>query len=103
MRNPLWRIIRPSFELIFCTLSIVAVTGLAGHAYGSWKSRKTQKMWLQDFLPIEPDIRRVRIMTYGYNTKLIEDTIDDGMVDYRRHFIQQLTNSRDSPEVPAAL
>ncbi|KAH0608276.1 uncharacterized protein H6S33_002328 [Morchella sextelata] len=79
-------------------VDIVAVTGLAGHAYGSWKSRKTQKMWLQDFLPIEPDIRRVRIMTYGYNTKLIENTVDDGMVDYRRHFIQQLTNSRDSPE-----
>src|SRR5436305_13338257 len=35
---------------------IVAVTGLAGHAFGSWSSLPRQ-MWLRDFLPQDiPDI-----------------------------------------------
>jgi hypothetical protein len=31
--------------------SLIAVTGLAGDAYGSWKRRESQRMWLKDFLP----------------------------------------------------
>ncbi|KAF8542620.1 hypothetical protein BDD12DRAFT_802693 [Trichophaea hybrida] len=53
--------------------NIVAVTGLAGHAYGSWRNRKTHQMWLKDFLP--HDIKNVRIMSYGYNSNLVGDTV----------------------------
>ncbi|KAF8249223.1 hypothetical protein K440DRAFT_544459 [Wilcoxina mikolae CBS 423.85] len=48
--------------------SVIAVTGLAGHAYGSLKNRETNRMWLMEFLP--QDIKNVRIITYGYDTNL---------------------------------
>jgi hypothetical protein len=71
----------------------VAVTGLAGHAFESWRSRDTHRMWLKDFLPA--DVKDVRIMTYGYDSNFIRR--EQGrmrLVDYRRNFIQQLENSR---------
>jgi hypothetical protein len=74
-------------------LSVIAVTGLAGHALSSWKSRHTRHMWLKDFLPM--DIKNIRIMTYGYDSSLIEfERNDMRLVDYKRNFIQQLENSR---------
>jgi hypothetical protein len=54
-------------------------------------------MWLKDLLP--DDVGGIRIMTYGYNTNLIGETVEDGFVDYTRHFIQILENSRQLPEV----
>lgn len=33
------------------SFSIIAVTGLAGHAFGSWRSRGSPRMWLRDLLP----------------------------------------------------
>jgi len=54
-------------------------------------------MWLKDFLP--RDVKGIRIMSYGYNTNLVGHTVDDGFLDYRRHFIQMLVNSRSSAEV----
>lgn len=79
--------------------SIFAVTGLAGHAFGSWRHRKTHTMWLQDLLPKEADCKHVRILTYGYNTKLVGEDTDDRFLDYRRDFIQQLETARGSDEV----
>jgi len=78
--------------------SVVAVTGLAGHAFGSWRSRETHLMWLKDFLP--KHIKNIRIMTYGYNSSLVEDTKSTlRLADYRSNFIQQLENARSSAEV----
>jgi hypothetical protein len=77
---------------------VVAVTGLAGHAFGSWRSRETHKMWLKDFLP--KDVKNVRIMTYGYDSRLVElKKSEPRLTDYRRNFIQQLENSRSSAKV----
>jgi len=53
-------------------------------------------MWLKDLLP--RDAKGIRIMSYGYNTNLIGDTVDDVFLDYRRHFIHMLVNSRSSAE-----
>ncbi|KAF8539938.1 hypothetical protein BDD12DRAFT_980660 [Trichophaea hybrida] len=76
---------------------VVAVTGLAGHAFGSWRSRETHQMWLKDFLP--QDIKNVRIMTYGYDSSLVgSGRGDTRLVDYRRNFIQQLENARSMVE-----
>ncbi|KAF8535670.1 hypothetical protein BDD12DRAFT_983186 [Trichophaea hybrida] len=75
---------------------ILAVTGMAGHAYGSWRNRESCRMWLKDFLP--HDIQHIRVMSYGYNTNLVRSTVDDTILDYRRHFIEQLENARSSPE-----
>jgi len=77
---------------------VVAVTGLAGHAFGSWRNRDTCKMWLKDFLP--EDVKNVRIMTYGYDSSLVRGVKSETrLVDYRRNFIQQLENSRSAAEV----
>jgi hypothetical protein len=54
-------------------------------------------MWLMDFLPC--DVSGIRIMSYGYNSSLIENTVDDSILDYKRDFIHTLTNSRRQAEV----
>jgi hypothetical protein len=54
-------------------------------------------MWLKDLLP--RDVNGIRIMSYGYNTNLVGCTVDDQFLDYRRHFIHMLENSRSSAEV----
>jgi hypothetical protein len=77
--------------------SVVAVTGLAGHAFGSWRNRESRQMWLQDFLP--RDVKNVRIMIYGYNSRLDDYSDTNTMLDYRRNLIQQLENARSSREV----
>ena len=72
--------------------SVIAITGLGGHAFGSWRSRfSTERpldrpMWLRDFLPQR--FPGARVMTYGYGSSL------RWFNDYRRGFIQCLRNSR---------
>ncbi|KAF8540748.1 hypothetical protein BDD12DRAFT_804253 [Trichophaea hybrida] len=58
-------------------------------ACGSWRSRKAHQMWLPQ------DVKDIRIMSYSYNSNLVGNT---GSLDYRRHFIQMLTNARSSAE-----
>ena len=48
--------------------SIIALSGLGGHAFGSFKERKGNHMWLRDDLP--KDFPHARILIYGYDTKL---------------------------------
>ncbi|KAI9771315.1 MAG: hypothetical protein M1840_002285 [Geoglossum simile] len=85
---------KPKGEIV---ADVVAVTGLAGHAFGSWRSRETQRMWLKDFLP--KHVMGIRVMTYGYDSSLVGHTRSRSVLsDYRRNFIQQLENSRSSSE-----
>ncbi|VUC27567.1 unnamed protein product [Clonostachys rosea] len=49
--------------------SIIALSGLNGHAFGSFKARGSPWMWLRDALP--QYIKDSRIFIYGYDTKLI--------------------------------
>ncbi|KAA8899139.1 hypothetical protein FN846DRAFT_960911 [Sphaerosporella brunnea] len=76
---------------------VIAITGLGGHAYGSWRSRTMTErsvdrpMWLRDFLPVE--IVGIRIMTYGYDSSL-RNPNGSNLTDYRRNFIECLQNSR---------
>ena len=75
--------------------SIIAVTGLGGHAYGSWRNRESNNMWLHDFLPNR--FKNVRIMTYGYDSKLTgEPKTENRLLDYKRHFINMIKNARNS-------
>jgi len=57
-------------------------------------------MWLQDFLP--NDIKYIRIMTYGYDSRLKGGTASntETLQDYRRDFLEQLENSRSNAKVP---
>lgn len=62
--------------------SIIAVTGLAGHALGSFRSSKSTAVWLRDWLP--KDIPEARIFTYGYDKKLIDSTMKASIQDYAK-------------------
>ena len=55
--------------------SIVAISGLGGHAFGSFKERDGEHMWLRDALPWDitgegADTHIARIMLYGYSSSL---------------------------------
>jgi hypothetical protein len=78
---------------------VIAVTGLAGHAFGSWRNRETHQMWLKDFLPY--DVKNMRIMTYGYDSRLVgnDGATEMRLLDFQRHFIEQLQNARNSVPV----
>ncbi|KAF9875383.1 hypothetical protein CkaCkLH20_07203 [Colletotrichum karsti] len=45
---------------------VIAITGLAGHAYGSW-AWSEERMWLRDDL--KKDVANARILTYGYDSE----------------------------------
>lgn len=50
-----------------CKLDIIAISGLNGHAFGSFKQKDHDYMWIRDALPT--DLPRARIFTYGYDTR----------------------------------
>ncbi|MCJ1334037.1 hypothetical protein MMC10_010744 [Thelotrema lepadinum] len=50
-------------------ISCIAITGLGGHAFGSFKQRGGPHMWLCDSLP--HDLPGARIMLWGYDSKTL--------------------------------
>lgn len=81
-----------------CTTDIVAISGLNGHAFGSFKQKGGPHMWLRDSLPT--DCTTARIFTYGYDTKIPSvQTI----YDIARTFILLLGNLRAAGGPPRKL
>lgn len=77
--------------------SIIAITGLDGHAYGSWRGKgNLGRMWLRHFL--SQDLPYCRTMTYGYNSKLSARGIDT-IMDYSRGLMEALKKIRNTEEV----
>src|SRR2546421_12353097 len=77
--------------------SIIAITGLDGHAYGSWRGKgMLRRMWLRDFL--SKDMPRCRTMIYGYNSKLKSREIGK-IMDYGREFMEEIKKVRYTKEV----
>jgi hypothetical protein len=68
--------------------SVIAVTGLAGHAFGSWRAKGGSAMWLRDFLP--KDIPNIRVLIYGFDSKLEGKETTAGLSDYTTSFLQGL-------------
>jgi hypothetical protein len=58
-------------------VDIVAVTGLGGHALGSFRSADGMSVWLRDFAP--EDIPQARFITYGYDTAVVESDSNQGI------------------------
>lgn len=57
----------------------MAVCGLGGHAFGSFKNKKDGYMWLRDGLgesvcSDDSEKPMARVMTYGYDSKLHESS-----------------------------
>src|SRR5438876_677586 len=79
--------------------SIIAITGLDGHAYGSWRGKgPLGRMWLRDFL--SKDLPHCRTMIYGYNSKLLSNGIDT-IMDYSRELMEEVKKVRNTEEVRA--
>ncbi|KAL6695606.1 hypothetical protein J3F84DRAFT_408618 [Trichoderma pleuroticola] len=74
-------------------VDIIAVTGLAGHAFGSWKSKSKPDMWLRDFLPIS--IPNARVLTYGYDTKLPGSRSKSSILQLSRKLLESIKTTRD--------
>lgn len=82
------------------TSSIIAVTGLAGHAFGSW-ANGPDRMWLRDFLP--STISNARVLVYGYRTPLqgIEQP-KSILTEHADSFMNDLLTIRHNPAVRAS-
>jgi hypothetical protein len=79
--------------------SIIAITGLNGHAYGSWRGKgNLRRMWLRDFLL--KDLLCCCTMIYGYNLKLSTHGVDT-IMDYGRELIEEFKKIRNTEEVSA--
>src|ERR1700733_5980107 len=77
--------------------SIIAITGLDGHAYGSWRGKgNLGRMWLRDFLSKEPPNCRTKID--GYNSKQTSHGVDT-IMDYGREFLEGIKRVRHTQEV----
>ncbi|KAJ5366097.1 hypothetical protein N7541_000038 [Penicillium brevicompactum] len=76
---------------------IIAITGLDGHAYGSWQGRgNLGRMWLRDFL--SKDLPQCRTMIYGYNSKLSSHGVDT-ILDYGRELMEEMKQIRNTKEL----
>lgn len=76
--------------------SLVAVAGLNGHAFGSFraKNRSDTFIWLRDALP--HDIHNVRIFTYGYPSKLVASQCFETIKDLGGKFRVALRRVKNS-------
>ncbi|KAF2633913.1 hypothetical protein BU25DRAFT_381757 [Macroventuria anomochaeta] len=76
---------------------VIAITGLDGHAYGSWRGKgNLGRMWLRDFL--SKDLPCCRTMIYGYNSKLSSHGVDT-IMDYGRGLLEELKKIRATEEL----
>lgn len=78
-------------------ISVVAVTGLNGRPYDSWRGNGPHgSMWLRDFFRL--DLPSFRTMIYGYNTKWYSKSMSD-LNDMGHEFLNELQKARRSTEV----
>jgi hypothetical protein len=70
----------------------IALTGLGGHALGSFRSANGQFVWLRDALP--GTIPKARILTYGYDTKLQGDQSKQSIGRLAKVFLDALVTFR---------
>jgi len=68
----------------------VAISGLASHAFGSWQPRGNDKtfMWIRDQVP--GFVPGVRVITYGYESKLAGSSSFQTTGDLARGLISQI-------------
>ena len=92
----LTQLYNPTVDSTEITADVVAITGLDGHAYGSWSGGHPKTMWLRDFL--SKDLPKCRVMTYGYNSKLSSPGIHT-IADFGKGLRNELLRARKSDHV----
>ena len=92
----LTQLYNPTVDSTEITADVVAITGLDGHAYGSWSGGDPKQMWLRDFL--SKDLPKCRVMTYGYNSKLSNPGLHT-IADFGRGLRKELLRARRLDQV----
>ena len=72
--------------------SVCAVHGLNGNAFDTWMA--SQFMWLRDFLPSSHGFKNSRIMTFGYNSTLVNKGSEERLQDWANELLEQLSRMR---------
>ena len=96
----LTQLYNPTADSTEITADIVAITGLDGHAYGSWTGGNPKRMWLRDFL--SKDLPNCRVMIYGYNSRLSNPGLHT-IADFGRGLQEELLRVRRSDQVASQL
>ena len=73
-------------------VDIVAITGLGGHALGSFRSGNGRSVWLRDFGP--RDVPRARWITYGYDSAVAASDNTQGVRELAHTFLDGLATFR---------
>nr|POF20689.1 kinesin light chain [Quercus suber] len=82
----------PLCDPVDATVDIVIVTGLGGHALGSFRSADGTSVWLRDFAP--KDVPRARFITYGYDTAVAASNSNQGVRELAHTLLDGLANFR---------
>ncbi|KAK8226888.1 hypothetical protein HDK77DRAFT_457329 [Phyllosticta capitalensis] len=76
-------------------LDVIALPGLGGHAFGSFKARKDDCMWLRDGLC--ESFPSARVLIYGYDTRLQNSSafqsLQDLGLDFSHKLVAQIKSS----------
>lgn len=78
----------------------VAVCGLGGHAFGSFKEKGNSYMWLRDSLP--KDLPNLRILLYGYESGLDGSDSNQNVSVIADSFVGHLSALRSKFKVSAS-
>jgi surfactin synthase thioesterase subunit len=73
-------------------VDVVVITGLGGHAMGSFRSTDGTFVWLRDALP--KALPKARILTYGYDTALLKNKSKESIRDLAKVFLDALAGFR---------
>ncbi|ORY68939.1 uncharacterized protein BCR38DRAFT_455751 [Pseudomassariella vexata] len=72
-------------------INVIAISGLGGHAFGSFKHRHSDFMWLRDSLPYDLTLEgtnrpMARVMTYGYESTVAHSKSMQNLEDLATQF-----------------
>ena len=84
--------ITPLYDCRDASVDVIAVPGLGSHALGSFKSSESFEVWLCDFLP--RDIPNIRVLLYGYDTRLVRSTSKSSISDLSKSFLEHVRTLR---------
>ena len=92
----------PSYSLhtrkVLKISSIVAVHGLNGHPFKTWTTHETNRFWLGDPDLLPSNLKRARILTYGYNASvaaLLGKTSSDRIMQHAQTLVAELVADRE--------
>lgn len=76
------------------SVDIIAVHGLNGDAYSTWRHHPDGTLWLRDLLP--KFLPGCRVYTYGYPSKIFSESTAR-VQDYARHLLISVRDMREDP------